>query len=187
MMQTDHRGRDRPLASEMDAVTDRADELETQAARQLRLAAEARAVAGPGDSQLEVIDGETGRELRADGGEDNTHARRVAEQLGKADTEDYLPTLHVGDHVTDREDDGDEDEDSATMLVVRTEPTTAEEAQAGDKTIAEHNPDYPADDAVINVVYPQRTDVNVDSLTEYGFPRSRLRLEEPIHTEEVSE
>ena len=98
-MQTDPRGRDRPLASEMDQVVTRADELETQAARQLRLAAEARAVAGPGDSQLEIVDGETGRELRADGGEDTAHASRVAEQLAKADAEE-----------SPKDDDNEDDE-----------------------------------------------------------------------------
>lgn len=92
-----------------------------------------------------------------------------------------LTRLDVGDHVQDREAD-----DAATMVVVGTPVETAEAYRCHGETIADYNPDYPADDDVIEVVYPQRTDIELPD-DEYAFPRSRLRLEEPVHNREAEE
>ncbi|MFW6318054.1 MAG: hypothetical protein ACOC06_06255 [Halorubrum sp.] len=115
--------------------------------------------------------------------DDNKHDLRNQQQMAMADDTDLeesepdeRPPIHVGDHVRDRDD-----EDGATMLVVGLPVAAADEYTAGGKTIAEYNPEYPADDEVIEVVYPQRTDVDVKGLREYAFPRSRLTLEAPIH------
>lgn len=136
-----------------------------QSWREYHIRQEAEAVAGPED------------ELRADGG--NVHTERVAEQLAEGedgDEDDGLEDLHVGDHVRDREND-----DGATMLVVGLPLDPADEHSVGDATIADFNPEYPADDDVVEVVYPSRTDVDVQPLDRYGFPRSRLELVTPVH------
>ncbi|MCD2204394.1 hypothetical protein [Halobacterium sp. KA-6] len=95
------------------------------------------------------------------------------------------PQLHVGDHVHDKEDD------DATLLVTAVSPKTAAEYAVGDKTVADYNEDYPQDDRVIEVRYPQRTTQDIDHLDDYAFPRSRLELETPLHDrddeEEVSD
>jgi len=87
-----------------------------------------------------------------------------------------LPDLHVGDHVHDRE------QDPRPMVVVGTPPAQADEYEADDgTTIAEYNLDYPADDDVIEVKFAERTCVDLDHPKSYAYPRSRLRLDEPIH------
>lgn len=88
--------------------------------------------------------------------------------------------FHVGDHVLDRDDP------DATMLVVSLPGLSAEEYEVnpGGKTIAEYNPEYPASDAVIEIVYPSRTDKTLSSLERYAYPVSRLELAEPIHERE---
>ena len=122
----------------------------------------ARATAGPEER------------IRTDGG---SHAERINTQLEMAETDDDdRPEVHVGDHVQDRDD-----EDGATMLVVGTPLETAAEYECNGQTIADYNPDYPAEDDVVEVVYPQRTDVSTRPLERYAFPRARLELAEPIH------
>ncbi|OVE83181.1 hypothetical protein [Natronolimnobius baerhuensis] len=98
----------------------------------------------------------------------------VATDGGEPDYE--FPQLDVGDHVTDREDQ------DATMLVVNLDTLRADayELESG-PTVADVNPDYPADDDVVEVVFPQRTDVTLEALKPYAYPRSRLQLETPIH------
>jgi len=96
---------------------------------------------------------------------------------------DDRPQLHVGDHVQDRTDDPDE---AATMLVVATPATPADEVDIGDKTVADV-PNYPSDDAVIEAVFPQRTTADVDYLTTYAYPRSRLERTAALHSEEDSD
>jgi hypothetical protein len=87
-----------------------------------------------------------------------------------------LPQLHIGDHVQDREDP------DATMLVVGLPGTTAADYDVTDaKTVAGFNPRYPADDLVVEVVYPSRTDVSIDGAQQYAFPRSRLECVAAIH------
>jgi len=94
-----------------------------------------------------------------------------------------LPELHVGDHVQDREAD-----DPAPMVVVGTPVTTAEErdVDAG-QTVADYNPEYPADDDVVEVVFAQRTCVDISHAPSYDYPRSRLALVEPVHDIESEE
>lgn len=95
---------------------------------------------------------------------------------------DDLP-FHLGDHVRDREA-----EDSATMLVTRIHLTEARNHRIkGDRTVADYNPDYPADDEVITVVFPARTDTELGPLKSYAYPASRLELEAPIHGKSVRE
>jgi len=154
-----------------------------QIERELETRREARTVAGPeilpdgGEfGEAELREGET-RE------DDQGHAGATNEILkAHADEVDW-PALHVGDHVTDREDD----DSNATLLVVGVPPVQADERDAGGKTVAEWNPEYPADDDVVEVIYPQRTDVDVTNGKRYSFPRSRLRLETPIHSRDEND
>ena len=97
--------------------------------------------------------------LRADGGQ-----------------RDPLPEVHVGDHVRDR--DG---EDGTTMLVVGTPVENAGEYDLEDGTVADANPDCPADDDVVEVVYPEQHDVSTRPLTRYAYPRSRVEQVAAIH------
>ena len=83
--------------------------------------------------------------------------------------------LHVGDHVTDREGDG------APLLVVGKSANQADEYYVDGMRVADYNPSYPDDDAVIEAVYPKRAAVSLDTSESYAFPRSRLELVEPIH------
>lgn len=107
-------------------------------------------------------------EAAADGGEDQDEA-------------DDLPSLHIGDHVLDRDD-----EDGATLLVVGLplQRAATYDVDEDGTTVADYNPDYPAEDHAIEVTYPQRSDVFVDELREYAFPRSRLELVAPVHDRE---
>ncbi|WP_436344480.1 hypothetical protein [Natronorubrum sp. FCH18a] len=124
--------------------------------------------------------------VRADGGEDNVHASRIAEQLAMADGEgkDREP-IDVGDHVQDEQDP------DATMVVVGFDTLQADAYELGDggPTVADVNPEYPATDDVIEVVYPQRTDLKLEGKKRYAFPRSRLEVVGRVHDrdEEVSD
>ncbi|WP_052367751.1 hypothetical protein [Haloferax sp. ATB1] len=119
--------------------------------------------------------------------DDNTHARRIAEQLNMAEG-DALPRLHVGDHVTDRDADEDEEDDIATMLVVGLDTLRADAYELSDDgpTVADVNPAYPETDDVVEVTFPQRTDLDVDK-KRYAYPRSRLQLEHPLHNRDTKE
>lgn len=89
---------------------------------------------------------------------------------------DDLPQIHVGDHVKDREDD-----DAATMLVISTSLLTAEKVEVkGDQTVHDFNPEYPADDPVVEVVYAGRDERTLRT-DGYNFPRSRLKRVAAIH------
>jgi len=96
-----------------------------------------------------------------------------------AAAEDALATLHVGDHVTDREADTD-----ATMLVVGTPAESAAEYDIDSYTVADANPDYPSDDAVLEVVFPKRRHLDLGDAERYAYPRSRLERVQPVHEEE---
>ena len=85
------------------------------------------------------------------------------------------PELHVGDHVADREDDG------APLLVVGKSAKRADEYYVEGVRVADYDPSYPADDRVVEAVYPERAAVSLDTDEAYAFPRSRLELVEPIH------
>ena len=91
-------------------------------------------------------------------------------------TDDELPAVHVGDHVTDR-DDADE-----PPLVVTGLPLQRAATYDVDGTpLSEYNPEYPPEDHAIEVAYAQRTDVYLNEQRTYAFPRSRLRLVTPLH------
>lgn len=89
---------------------------------------------------------------RADDGRDPVGAEVATDggQLERPDEDVELPDLHVGDHVKDRDDP------HATMIVVGLPPETADEYEVDGTPLTEYNHEYPADDAVVEVVYPQR-------------------------------
>jgi hypothetical protein len=93
--------------------------------------------------------------------------------------------LHIGDHVRDR----DADADAATMLVVGRAVEPADEyvidGTGEDQTVADYNDDYPADDRVVEVVFPKRTDIDVADSPRYAYPQSRLERVSPIHDVET--
>jgi len=167
----------------------RADEWrEAQIEREIRIRQEAEAVAGVDPKGSSDEDGKDDG-LRADGSgtatlrdgehrdDDNTHARRNAAQREIADQYfDELPDLGVGDHVRDR------DGDDATMLVVGTPIEQADAYEFGDdgQTVADAN-DCPADDDVLEVVFPSWTDVSTRPLDRYAYPRSRLERVAAVH------
>jgi hypothetical protein len=94
-----------------------------------------------------------------------------------ADTE--LPPVHVGDHVTDRDD---QDDDGATLLVVGLSPQPANHyTVTGEQTVADYNEDYPEDDDVVEVTFPERTDIDITGRGQYAYPRTRLKLVAPLH------
>ena len=103
---------------------------------------------------------------------------------GRDELDDSLPTLDVGDHVQDR-DDPDHHE-SATMLVVGTPLARAEtyEIDSDGRTVYDANPEYPAADHVVEVVFPERTTVDVSTLSTYAYPRERLERVAAVHSEE---
>lgn len=92
-----------------------------------------------------------------------------------------LQDVFVGDHVADREDD------DATLLVVGVSPQQANEYDVGDSTVAEYNEDYPEDDDVVEVIYAQRTCVDIENARRYAFPRSRLKVTAAAHDLEDQE
>lgn len=86
------------------------------------------------------------------------------------------PPLNVGDHVEDRE------RDTSTMVVVGLSPKTADEFEfAEGMTVADANPAFPADDKVVEVVFPNSADLELDTDDKYAYPRSRLMLTESVH------
>lgn len=98
-------------------------------------------------------------------------------------SDDELPSLAVGDHVQDREAS-----DERTMVVVAIPGLTAAEYEIEDgPSLAEYNEEYPADDAAYEVVYPQRTDREIDTERTYAFPRSRLVRVAAVHDEEADD
>jgi hypothetical protein len=102
----------------------------------------------------------------------------MSESAATPAADDVQPSLHVGDHVEDREDS------DATMLVVGTPPRSiAETPIDGEQTVADVNPECDPDEPVVNVVFPSRTDTDLGALQQYGYPRSRLQRVEAIHTE----
>lgn len=101
--------------------------------------------------------------------------------------DDANPTLHVGDHVSDRYA-GDDSDDTATMLVKELHAARASQFDIGDgRTVADVNPAWPEDDKVVSVIYPQRSDMDLPVDKPYAFPRSRLKLETPIHDRDDAE
>lgn len=77
--------------------------------------------------------------------------------------------------------DGSEDAAEPTLVVVGLPLQRAATYDVGDKTVADYNPNYPAEDHAIEVAYPDRTDVYLEEQQTYAFPRSRLKLQTPVH------
>ena len=97
-------------------------------------------------------------------------------------TDADLPALHVGDQAVDREDP------DATLVVVGLSGAAASEVDIDDqRTVADCNPAWPADDEVVEVIYPERTAVDVEHHRRYSFPRSRLQLVAPVHERDDTE
>jgi len=103
---------------------------------------------------------------------------------GRDELDDSLPPLSVGDHVQDREDP--DHHKSATMLVVGTLLARAEiyEIDSDGRTVADVNPEYPDADHVVEVVFPERTTVDIEHLSTYAYPRGRLERTAAVHSEE---
>jgi hypothetical protein len=100
-----------------------------------------------------------------------------------AKADDSLPALAVGDHVQDRESD-----EADTMVVVGLPVEAADAYEFGDgQTVADANPEYPADDAVVQVIFPEETSVDVRHHTRYSYPRSRLRRTASVLTNDGGE
>jgi len=80
-----------------------------------------------------------------------------------------------GDAVRDRET-GD------VVVVARATDTPADEWRVDERTVAayESNDGYPADDPIVEVVYPfsEPRTVDLDALDRYAFPHSRLEVTE---------
>lgn len=95
---------------------------------------------------------------------------------GRDELDDSLPSLDIGDHVQDREDP------DATLLVVATPLERAASVEIDDDTtVADVNPEYPAADHVVEVVFPEVTSVDVDRLARYAYPRERLERVTAVH------
>lgn len=98
---------------------------------------------------------------------------------------DGIPALDIGDHVTDRDDP------DATMLVVGLPLENASDYHLGSDddgpSIADVNPDYPAEDAVVEVIFAGSADTDVDHAKRYAYPQSRLERVTPIHSDEETE
>lgn len=102
----------------------------------------------------------------------------MSEQMASVDVD--LQDVFVGDHVADREDD------DATLLAVAVSPQQANEYVVDgegklEATVADYNEDYPEDDDVVEVIYAQRSCVDIENARRYAFPRSRLKVTAPAH------
>jgi hypothetical protein len=103
--------------------------------------------------------------------------------MDEHERDEALPALSLGDHVSDCDGEGER------MVVVGISATRADDYSLGDEgadgpaggdvTVADLNIDYRSDDAVIHVVYQQHG-LELDLDKTYAFPRSRLRLEQPL-------
>lgn len=144
-------------------VAQRAEQHEREGTKEMRRLAEARAISGP-----EHVDGTDGSEiiiagddgLRADGGESDRKTQPI----------------DVGDHVQDEQDP------DATMVVVNLDTLQADAYELEDDlTVADVNTEYPSDDDVVEVVYPNRTDLNLEGKKPFAFPKSRLEIVSRVH------
>jgi len=96
--------------------------------------------------------------------------------------DDAVPTgeklIHVGDHVTDRED-------RDRKMVVTGVPPEIEASEYkfdGDTTVAEVNPEYPSDDQVIEVKFIDKDKAYLPS-KHYAYPAGRLEVLNSLHDE----
>lgn len=97
---------------------------------------------------------------------------------------DAEPPYRVGDHVTDREE-----EETKPMLVVGIPGYLAREyrVEGANKTVAELNEEYPKADEVVEAVFVQRTDTDLDNLKRYAYPASRLKHRNSVHPSDEEE
>ncbi|HET7323524.1 MAG TPA: hypothetical protein VFJ06_04260 [Halococcus sp.] len=102
------------------------------------------------------------------------------------------PSWNIGDVVRDREDD---DPDPAVVINVPDVPADEWDIPRFGKTLAEDNPDYPADAPIVTVLFEDNLDyhfpdwerdepISYDTLDEWGlqyytFPAPRLEPAEP--------
>jgi hypothetical protein len=97
----------------------------------------------------------------------------TAQHNAQAKLDDFdhkLGEVHLGDHVRDVTGDG------STMVVVGLSASRADEYPALiNTTVHDLNPEFPADDYVVEVVYPGHG-LSLDTDDTYPFPRSRLRV-----------
>ncbi|MDF9748416.1 hypothetical protein [Natrinema salsiterrestre] len=149
------------VVTDHEAVAQRAEELEREAAREMRIRAEARAVAGY-EPTVEETDGskiivaDDGSAVATDGGE--------------------TQPIDVGDHVED------EQNPDATMVVVNLDTLQADAYEMEDgPTVADVNTEYPPDDDVVEVVYPNRKDLTIEGKKKFAFPKSRLEVVHRVH------
>jgi len=151
------------IVRDYEHIANLAEQQEREGAREMRKLAEAKAIAGP-----EHVDGTDGSEiivasedgLRADGGEPETDPQPI----------------DVGDHVQDEQDP------DATMLVVNLDTLQADAYELEDGlTVADVNTEYPADDDVVECVYPSRTDLSLEDKTRFAYPKSRLEIVNRVH------
>ena len=95
------------------------------------------------------------------------------------------PSLRVGDHVVDRENNEESDEEQSVMLVVELTLERADTVYIDDETtVADVNDDEYATDDVVRVIYPVAGQTHVDNHGPYSFPRGRLKRMAAIHTDE---
>lgn len=91
----------------------------------------------------------------------------------------------VGDHVRDTDDD-----EHTRLVVVGLHLTRADEytiedySGEGTPTVADLNPDYDDDDAVVEVIYPDRTTLDIGDAERYVYPASRLTHYHPEAADE---
>lgn len=90
-------------------------------------------------------------------------------------TTNDLPELEPGDHVIDRELEGD-GPDPGIARVIEVYDTTANEHTVDkfNETVAALNPEYPPDDRVIAIKFISSLDGRPQGIT-YDYPRSRLK------------
>jgi hypothetical protein len=81
--------------------------------------------------------------------------------------------MRVGDVVRDELND-----DSDLLVVALTSAIASEYSASDGETVADCNPNYPADDAVVEVVYLSDQLRDVADAKRYGFPISRLSEED---------
>jgi len=91
--------------------------------------------------------------------------------------------IRVGDHVID----GDANDPSVGIVISRPGLSADEYViDATNRTVADVNTGYPESDGVVNVVYPDGSDRDIDSLKPYAYPVSRLVVVTAIKPPEVA-
>lgn len=107
-----------------------------------------------------------------------------SQQTLSPDTAAEEPTFRVGDHVTDREEN-----EEKPMLVAGIPGFNAKQyrIEGANKTVAELNPEYSETSEVVEVVFMQRTDTDLDGKKRYAYPIDRLKHRHSVHPTEEDE